>query len=199
VTTTTKASATTIDSPRERVVQAASRLLRTRGYTGTSLRDIVKAAGAPWGSLQHYFPGGKDQIVVEAMTAGTSQVDRMIDEAFRRGRGAEAAVRWFFVHSAEEMEKRDFEAGCPVALVALDRAGGEDEIARLSRTSLNGWIERFATYLREDGIESRAARRLGAAIINQYEGALLLSRIGHDVGPLRIAGSVMRQLVADAR
>jgi TetR/AcrR family transcriptional regulator, lmrAB and yxaGH operons repressor len=190
---------TATESPRERVVLAAARLLRTRGYTGTSLRDIVKAADAPWGSLQHYFPGGKDQIVVEAMTAGTSQVDAMIDDAFGRGRGAEAAVRAFFVNAAEAVEMRDFDAGCPVALVALEYAGGEDEIARLSRASIDGWIERFATYLRADGIESRAAKRLGAAIITQYEGALILSRIGRDVEPLRTAGNVMRQLVADAR
>jgi hypothetical protein len=42
-------------------------------------------------------------------------------------------------------------------------------------------------------------KRLGAAIITQYEGALILSRIGRDVEPLRTAGNVMRQLVADAR
>jgi AcrR family transcriptional regulator len=190
---------TSTEGPRERVVLAAARLLRTRGYTGTSLRDIVKAADAPWGSLQHYFPGGKDQIVTEAMTAGTSQVDGMIDDAFGRGRGAEAAVRSFFVNAAEAMEKRDFDAGCPVALVALEYAGGQDEIARLSRASIDGWIERFATYLRADGIESRAAKRLGAVIVTQYEGALILSRIGRDVEPLRTAGNVMRQLVADAR
>jgi AcrR family transcriptional regulator len=190
---------TATEGPRERVVLAAARLLRTRGYTGTSLRDIVKAADAPWGSLQHYFPGGKDQIVVEAMTAGTSQVDAMIDDAFTRGRGAEAAVRAFFVNAAEAVEMRDFDAGCPVALVALEYAGGEDEIARLSRASIDGWIDRFAAYLRADGIESRAAKRLGAAIITQYEGALILSRIGRDVEPLRTAGNVMRQLVADAR
>jgi TetR/AcrR family transcriptional regulator, lmrAB and yxaGH operons repressor len=193
------ATTTATEGPRERVVLAAARLLRTRGYTGTSLRDIVKAADAPWGSLQHYFPGGKDQIVVEAMAAGTSQVDQMIDDAFGRGRGAEAAVRAFFVTAAEVVEKREFEAGCPVALVALEYAGGEDEIARNSRASIDGWIERFAGHLRADGIEPRVARRLGTAIITQYEGALILSRIGHDAAPLRNAGNVMRQLVADAR
>jgi AcrR family transcriptional regulator len=193
------ATPTKTESPRDRVVLAAARLLRTRGYAGTSLRDIVKAADAPWGSLQHYFPGGKDQIVVEAMKTGTAQVDRMIDDAFSRGRGAEAAVRAFFVAGAEAMERRDYQAGCPVALVGLEYAGGGGEIAQLSRASLDGWVERFATYLREDGIESRAARRLGAAIINQYEGALILSRIGRDAGPLRDAGNAMRRLVADAR
>jgi AcrR family transcriptional regulator len=190
---------TTTDGPRERILLAASRLLRTRGYGATSLRDIVKAADAPRGSLQHYFPGGKDQIVFEAMTVGISQVDQMIAEAFRRTSGAEAAVRWFFVQSAEEMERREFEAGCPVALVALEHAGSDDEIAQLGRRSLNGWIERFAAHLREAGIDPRAARRLGATIVNQYEGALILSRVGHDVEPLRNAGNAMRRLVADAR
>jgi TetR/AcrR family transcriptional regulator, lmrAB and yxaGH operons repressor len=193
------ATPTKKESPRERVVLAAARMLRTRGYAGTSLRDVVKAADAPWGSLQHYFPGGKDQIVVEAMTAGTSQVDQMIDDAFGRGRRAEAAVRAFFVEAAQAVEKRDFDAGCPVALVALEYAGGEDDIARLSRASIDGWIQRFAGHLREDGFESRTALRLGAAIITQYEGALILSRIGHDAAPLRNAANAMRQLVADAR
>jgi len=115
---------TATEGPRERVVLAAARLLRTRGYTGTSLRDIVKAADAPWGSLQHYFPGGKDQIVVEAMTAGTSQVDAMIDDAFTRGRGAEAAVRAFFVSAAEAVELEVHRVHDALRIEVRDRGSG---------------------------------------------------------------------------
>jgi AcrR family transcriptional regulator len=195
---TTTIPTPTIDGPRERVVQAASRLLRTRGYAGTSLRDIVKAADAPWGSLQHYFPGGKDQIVVEAMAFGARQVEEAIEESFRRTRSAEGAVRWFFARSAEAMEEREFDAGCPVALVALERAGDEDEVARYSRERLADWQARFAKGLADDGIARPTARRLAAAIINQYEGALILSRVGREIEPLQAAGTVMHQLVAEA-
>lgn len=195
----TEATTASTDSPRERIVVAASGLLRTRGYSGTSMRDIVEAAGAPWGSLQHYFPGGKDQIVVEAMTAGAAHVEETIGDAFRRTRSAEGAVRSFFTRSAEVMEACDFETGCPVGLAAMEHASEDDEIARLGRETFERWQALFAAALRADGIEPRAARRIAAAIINQYEGAAILSRVGRDVAPLRTAGTVMSELVAASR
>jgi hypothetical protein len=42
------------------------------------------------------------------------------------------------------------------------------------------------------------ARRLAAVIINQYEGALIISRVGREIEPLQAAGAVMHQLVAEA-
>ncbi|MDX6343589.1 MAG: hypothetical protein QOH87_3727, partial [Trebonia sp.] len=53
---------------RERMLRAAVRLISTQGVTRTGLREIVAASDAPRGSLQHYFPGGKDQLVTEAIT-----------------------------------------------------------------------------------------------------------------------------------
>jgi AcrR family transcriptional regulator len=40
---------------------------RERGVGRTGMRDVVEHAEAPRGSLQHYFPGGKEQLLVEAM------------------------------------------------------------------------------------------------------------------------------------
>src|SRR5262249_52667678 len=54
-------------TPRERMVFAAVQSIRERGVAGTALRDVVERAEAPRGSLQHYFPGGKDQLVAEAV------------------------------------------------------------------------------------------------------------------------------------
>src|SRR5580658_11099613 len=53
--------------PRERMVRSAARLIRRKGVSGTGMREIVVEADAPRGSLQHYFPGGKEQIVAEAL------------------------------------------------------------------------------------------------------------------------------------
>jgi hypothetical protein len=108
------------------------------------------------------------------------------------------SVRWFFVHSAEAMEERELDAGCPVALVALERTDDDDEVARYSRERRADWQERFAKGLADDGIARPTARRLATAIINQYEGALILSRVGREIEPLQAAGAVMHQLVAEA-
>jgi AcrR family transcriptional regulator len=50
------------------MLQAAVRLISTQGSTGAGPREIAAASDAPRGSLQHYFPGGKDQLVTKAIT-----------------------------------------------------------------------------------------------------------------------------------
>src|SRR5689334_8272172 len=53
--------------PRERMILAAAKLMRRQGVNGTGVREIVEQSGAPWGSFRHYFPGGKDQLISEAI------------------------------------------------------------------------------------------------------------------------------------
>src|SRR3954466_1891091 len=66
-------------TPRARMVQAAADLIRQQGVSGTGMREIVERARAPRGSLQHYFPGGKDQLVVEAIETASDWVTGMVD------------------------------------------------------------------------------------------------------------------------
>ena len=54
---------------RVRLIETTARLLQHRGYHGTSLSDILEASGAPRGSLYFHFPGGKDQLAIEATRA----------------------------------------------------------------------------------------------------------------------------------
>jgi AcrR family transcriptional regulator len=68
-------------SPRERTVRSAALLFRERGVGGTGLRDVVEHAGAPRGSLQYYFPGGKEQLLVEAMAWMAERAARPLRDA----------------------------------------------------------------------------------------------------------------------
>ena len=54
-------------SARERIVRSAAALVRERGVHGVGLRQIVTHADGPRGSLQRYFPGGKTQLITEAL------------------------------------------------------------------------------------------------------------------------------------
>src|SRR5437667_4333121 len=47
---------------RERIVAKSAALFRRQGYTGTGVKQIVAEASAPFGSLYHFFPGGKEQL-----------------------------------------------------------------------------------------------------------------------------------------
>src|SRR6185437_13207409 len=65
--TTRKASQARALPPRERMVRSAAQLIRHKGVSGTGMREIVIEADAARGSLQHYFPGGKEEIVSDAL------------------------------------------------------------------------------------------------------------------------------------
>ena len=53
---------------RQRIIDAAYRVLATNGYEATTLKEIAKAADAAPG-LVHYYFGGKDQLLVEVLKA----------------------------------------------------------------------------------------------------------------------------------
>ena len=57
---------------RERIIAAASKVLAEKGYDATTLREISREAQAAPG-LVHYYFGGKDQLLVEALQAAGRQ------------------------------------------------------------------------------------------------------------------------------
>ena len=58
--------ADTASVPRERILHAAARLFRERGYKGTTVRDIADAVGILSGSLFHHF-SSKEEMLLEIM------------------------------------------------------------------------------------------------------------------------------------
>src|SRR5260370_6224314 len=47
---------------RTRIQEAAAVLFRRHGYSGTGLKRIAAESAAPFGSIYHFFPGGKEQL-----------------------------------------------------------------------------------------------------------------------------------------
>jgi AcrR family transcriptional regulator len=52
---------------RHRALVAADALLHERGYLGLSMDEVAKMVGIRKPSLYHYFPEGKDQMLLEVM------------------------------------------------------------------------------------------------------------------------------------
>ncbi|MDT7695716.1 MAG: TetR/AcrR family transcriptional regulator, lmrAB and yxaGH operons repressor, partial [Pseudonocardiales bacterium] len=52
-----------------RMITAARRLFRERGYLGTAFSDVLAESGAPRGSVYFHFPGGKEELGTEVAIA----------------------------------------------------------------------------------------------------------------------------------
>ena len=88
---------------RERIIAAAARVLAEKGYDATTLREISREAQAAPG-LVHYYFGGKDQLLVEALqTTGRRFQQRM--EHLVQQVPAEQSLAAFLTQIAERVEQ----------------------------------------------------------------------------------------------
>src|SRR5712671_5539324 len=68
---------------RERIIAAAARVLAAKGYDATTLREISREAQAAPG-LVHYYFGGKDQLLVEALQAAGRQFHQRMERLMQQ-------------------------------------------------------------------------------------------------------------------
>jgi AcrR family transcriptional regulator len=173
-------------TPRERMVYSAAQLVRARGATGTGVRDVVERAEAPRGSFQHYFPGGKDQLVGEAVLWSA-------DFAAERARAYRRSARnptpaGLFAHLArqwkQELTERGYERGCPLMAAGADLVGTGSPMTEKLREAIDRWESAVAEELAAMDVPPRRAKRLATLMISTLEGAIMASRLRGDVGPL---------------
>src|SRR5687768_3302078 len=65
---------------RERILNAASRLIRERGIPGAGVDALTEAAGMTHGSLYSQF-GSKERLVEEALDYGIADIAQRMDGA----------------------------------------------------------------------------------------------------------------------
>src|SRR5262245_51084251 len=102
------------------MLTTTAKLLQRQGYHGTGLNQIVAEAEAPKGSLYFHFPGGKEQLVAEALGVAADYLDRAM-AVNDRGTTLES-LDSYIAGMGEYLEKSGFTEGCPIATVALEVA-----------------------------------------------------------------------------
>ena len=68
---------------KERIIAAAAKVLAERGYEATTLREISREAQAAPG-LVHYYFGGKDHLLVEALQAVGRQFHQRMEHLIQQ-------------------------------------------------------------------------------------------------------------------
>jgi AcrR family transcriptional regulator len=177
------------------MVLSAAQLIRRQGVTATGVRDVVTHANAPRGSVQHYFPDGKTQLVGEAVDwAGRyagSRIDRFMSGMRNPTPGklfAAMVQQWI-----DEYQRDGFAAGCPLAAATIDCADTDETIRAHITDALARWRDPITAAVAAMGIPSSKARSLATLMLCTLEGALILARAEQSVRPLT---TVARELAS---
>src|SRR5437868_1851985 len=153
------------------MVRSAAMLMREQGVEAMSFSAVVAHAEAARGSIYHYFPGGKAQLVEEATRWAGGFVAR------RNAKAMEAEGPLGAVNASEDawravLTDTEFRAGCPIAAATVD--GEQVPGARvIAGEVFRDWQDALATSLKSRGVRDDRAEAIATLGYAGIEGGIL--------------------------
>jgi len=169
---------------RARMVESAAMLIRERGIHGVGLREVVAHSGGPRGSLGRFFPGGKTQLMTEALDLALADVfvelERTLREAesFREAIG-EVVAPWRYL-----LVEHDFALGCPLAATVVDAIADNPDLRDHVTELLARYHAAVASLYVKFGDSPTQAAEQATVLFAALEGALILARARRSTEPL---------------
>jgi TetR/AcrR family transcriptional repressor of nem operon len=160
---------------RDRILKAASRLMRERGISGVGVDALTEAAGMTHGSLYSQF-GSKERLVEEAVADAIAAKGQEVPEG--------ATLRDYVSEYLSAAHRDQPESGCPFAALCC-------EMPRQSQ----GARERFTAGLR--GMVGWLSGRMGSAIKPRQRDEEALVILAALVGALVLARAVSDPKLSD--
>jgi AcrR family transcriptional regulator len=177
------------------MVVSAALLIRERGAHATAISDVLEHSGAPRGSAYHYFPGGRTQLLCEAVDYAGDHVAAIIADAASGLDLIDTLIDKF----RQQLLDSDFRAGCPIVAVSVE--AGEQDAERMApvveraAAAFDRWTDLIAQRFIADGIARERAGELAVLAITALEGAILLVRVRRDLMPLDVVRRQVRELL----
>jgi len=183
---------------RERLVLASAGLLQRQGLAATGIKQILAQAGAPFSSLYHHFPGGKDELAAEAIRISGAGFQHLVEGVWDAAPDVTAAVRAVFDGAAQTLQATGYADACPIATVALEAASTNEQLRLATADVFEAWTHAAASRLTDAGSTPADARSTAQVVIALLEGAFILCRATKSIEPMHAAGQAAIAAVRDA-
>jgi TetR/AcrR family transcriptional regulator, lmrAB and yxaGH operons repressor len=175
---------------RRNMARAAAYSLGRQSIAETTLAGVVKQAGAARGSVYHFYPGGKDQLVLDAVELVDGWAATRLREAEVSTAEEAGAV---FVELFRGLMSEEADSSCPIATVVVD--DGTGPMRERAALTFAHWRTEFAALLRRTGLADREAESMAALFLAACEGALIMARASRDRAAFEdVARALLRQL-----
>ena len=157
----------------EALIERLSHCFRAVGYVGASLAELSEATGLSKPALYHRFPGGKQQMAAEVLTAaGKWYEEHIFAPLWADG---EPAARLSLV--ARQLDRFYVSGRQACLLNMLSAPRSEDSpFATAIKEMFETLISAFAKFVEECGVPGEEAKSRAERVVAMLHGSLVLSR-----------------------
>ena len=180
MSTTTTAAGKPADT-KARLLESATDLFSRQGFGATGIKAVLAAAEAPYGSLYHFFPGGKQELGAAALTFGGERYRELLESVYPVESDVVEATADSFVRAAKLLEDTDYGYACPIATIALEVANNDELMRTAAADAFESWLALLQQRFTAAGMTDERAREVAEEVFCLIEGAVLLSRIAQRI------------------
>ena len=187
--------ATKGETTKEQIVTNAEPIIRRRGFTGTSISDLMAATGVKKGSLYFHF-SSKDKLGLAVLERSREKFMEFFDSSLTGDTPGEC-LNSFFDAVVSNHRKSGFVGGCIFGNTALEMSDGDERYAEFVDgvfTDMAARLEGFIAAAQESGQvrADLAADTLAQQIVMTFEGGIMLARLRKDEKPLRLCFDTLK-------
>ncbi|MFC8312058.1 TetR/AcrR family transcriptional regulator [Gordonia sp. NPDC057258] len=182
---------------RDRILKAAAELYRRQGMPATGIKQISAAAEAPYGSIYHHFPGGKEAISVEVIRREGLRYGAFVGAQLETTDPL-TGIPTLFENAGKLLESQDYSEACSIETIALEVASTNERLRLESAEVFESWLTGLATWFGQLEITEPERRRLALITLTALEGAFVLCRTLRSIEPIVVAGHGVQAAVQAA-
>jgi AcrR family transcriptional regulator len=177
---------------RDRIVEGTADYLRGTEDGEITLDDVLFRTGTSKGQLFHYFPGGKEDLLLATVRL---EAERVLDDQEPHLSHLTSWAAWERWRDAVVERYRAQGTRCPLNAL-MGQVGGVPGAADVARTLVTRWEGRLADGIRamQEAGKVRAglsAERTAAGFVAGIQGGVLLLRTTGDISHLEAALDVV--------
>lgn len=166
------------------ILDRSSALFNVKGYSGSSISDIMRETGLEKGGIYRHFKNKAD-LAVQAFQHATSQMGVRYAEEIKKESNTLDKLKTFISVFTSLVHNDPLPGGCPIMNVTLEADDSHPLMAEQAQIAMNqllGIIEKIITYGIEQGElkPDTQAKQIAIIWISSLEGALALSRLYQD-------------------
>jgi TetR/AcrR family transcriptional repressor of lmrAB and yxaGH operons len=169
------------EKTREKMIGGAALLISQRGVQGTSFSEVLELTDTPRGSIYHHFPGGKDELVAEAISLLGSVVTERIRNA--EANQPEQVAEAFAQGWREFVEATNLKSVCVMSAVTVGAGADSEGLLPVVAAGFASWRDALADAYTRTGLSKSDSRRLALTSIAALEGAMIVARAEQSMEP----------------
>ena len=177
------------EAKKAHILNCGLEAMKANGYNGTSVKDIVDAAGVPKGSFYNYFES-KESFALEAIGHASEETYQRAAKLLNSDNQSPLwRLTQFFTENSADACDNEFRVGCFLGNMCQEMADNSEAIRAKTNHVLGQMVELIAGVIKQAQQQSEANDQLDTElaaefIFNAWEGALMKMKASKNSQPL---------------